>query len=414
MRVSKLFTKTRRVVSSEETAKNAQLLIRAGFINKEMAGVYAYLPLGLKVIENLKTIIREEMRSVHAQEILMSTLQPKDPWEATGRWDDAVVDIWFKSKLQDKTEVGFGWSHEEPILKMSKQFIESYKDLPVYVYQFQNKLRNELRAKSGLMRGREFLMKDLYSMTTDAQAHQKYYDSVIEAYKRIFERVGIGQDTYFTFASGGAFTEFSHEFQTLCDVGEDEIYLSEEKKIAVNKEVYSDKTLASLGLNAGELKLVKSVEVGNIFNFGTAKSEQMDIAYTDSPARKRFVFLGSYGIGVSRLMGIIAEKFSDDKGLVWPEAIAPARIYLISLGESEAVLSRANQLYKDLTSQRVEVLYDERNVDAGEKFADADLMGVPYRLVISQKSLLQNKVELKSRSSNQVELLTSEELLKSF
>jgi len=414
MRVSKLFTKTRRVVSSEETAKNAQLLIRAGFINKEMAGVYAYLPLGLKVIENLKTIIREEMRSVHAQEILMSTLQPKDPWEATGRWDDAVVDIWFKSKLQDKTEVGFGWSHEEPILKMSKQFIESYKDLPVYVYQFQNKLRNELRAKSGLMRGREFLMKDLYSMTTDAQAHQKYYDSVIEAYKRIFERVGIGQDTYFTFASGGAFTEFSHEFQTLCDVGEDEIYLSEEKKIAVNKEVYSDKTLASLGLNAGELKLVKSVEVGNIFNFGTAKSEQMDIAYTDESGAKRFVFLGSYGIGVSRLMGIIAEKFSDDKGLVWPEAIAPARIYLISLGESEAVLSRANQLYKDLTSQRVEVLYDERNVHAGEKFADADLMGVPYRLVISEKSLLQNKVELKSRSSNQVELLTSEELLKSF
>ena len=409
-----MFTKTRRVVSSEETAKNAQLLIRAGFINKEMAGVYAYLPLGLKVIENLKTIIREEMRSVHAQEILMSTLQPKDPWEATGRWDDAVVDIWFKSKLQDKTEVGFGWSHEEPILKMSKQFIESYKDLPVYVYQFQNKLRNELRAKSGLMRGREFLMKDLYSMTTDAQAHQKYYDSVIEAYKRIFERVGIGQDTYFTFASGGAFTEFSHEFQTLCDVGEDEIYLSEEKKIAVNKEVYSDKTLASLGLNAGELKLVKSVEVGNIFNFGTAKSEQMDIAYTDESGAKRFVFLGSYGIGVSRLMGIIAEKFSDDKGLVWPEAIAPARIYLISLGESEAVLSRANQLYKDLTSQRVEVLYDERNVHAGEKFADADLMGVPYRLVISEKSLLQNKVELKSRSSNQVELLTSEELLKSF
>jgi prolyl-tRNA synthetase len=251
-------------------------------------------------------------------------------------------------------------------------------------------------------------------MSTDEKSHQAYYDSVIEAYKRVFDRVGIGQDTYVTLASGGAFTEFSHEFQTVCAVGEDEIYLSEQKKIAINKEVYNDDSLANLGLNKDEVKLVSSVEVGNIFNFGTSKAEQMDIGFIDESGQKRFVYLGSYGIGVSRLMGIIAEKFADDKGLVWPEGIAPAKIYLISLGTSEVVVEHANKLYKDLTSQGVEVLYDERNVHAGEKFADADLMGIPYRVVVSEKSLGQNKIELKSRVSNEVQLLGLEELLKKF
>jgi len=412
MRLSQLFTKTSKTVPANETARNAQLLIQAGFIYKVMAGVYVYAPLGLRVVENIKQIVREEMNAVQGQELIMTNLQHRAPWEATGRWDDKAVDVWFKTKLKDGVELGLAWSHEEAIIEMMKQFVSSYKDLPISVYQFQTKLRNELRAKSGIMRGREFIMKDMYSISLDAKQHDAYYDRVIEAYKRVYDRLGIGQDTYVTFASGGAFTQFSHEFQTVCEAGEDVIYLHRGKNIAINQEVLDDKSLTKLGVKRDELQEVKSSEVGNIFNFGTDKSEKMNFSFTNEAGKKQFVHLGSYGIGITRVMGVIAEKFSDDKGLVWPAAVAPAQVYLARLGDSPEVVKQADQLYKTLTAARVEVLYDDRDLRPGAKFADADLLGIPYRVVVSDKTVAGKTYELKARGSDTAEPASLEKLLK--
>jgi prolyl-tRNA synthetase len=412
MRRSQLFTKTSKTVPADEPARNAQLLIQAGYAYKVMAGVYAYTPLGLAVIEKIKQVVREEMNAVQGQELIMTNLQPREPCQRTGRWDDKVVDIWFKTKLQDGQEIGLAWSHEEAIIEMMRQFVSSYKDLPISVYQFQTKLRNELRAKSGVMRGREFVMKDMYSMSVDAAQHDAYYDSVIEAYKKVYDRLGIGQDTYVTFASGGAFTKFSHEFQTICEAGEDVIYLHRGKNIAVNEEVLDDENLAHLGVKREELEEVKSSEVGNIFNFGTDKSEQMDFAFTNEAGERQFVHLGSYGIGITRIMGVIAEKFADERGLVWPAAIAPFQVYLARLSDTPEVARAADELYDDLTARGAAVLYDDRDARPGEKFADADLLGLPWRIVVSTKTLeAADSFELKSRTG-QAQQVSKQELYK--
>lgn len=411
MRVSQLFTRTSKNAPADEVSKNAQLLIRAGFVYKVMAGVYAYTPLGLKVLERIKQIVREEMNAVHGQEIIMSSLQRKETWETTGRWDDDVVDVWFKTKLKDDNELGLAWSHEEAIMEMMQQFVKSYKDLPTSVYQFQTKLRNELRAKSGIMRGREFVMKDMYSLHASAEDLDTYYNQVIDAYTRVYDRLGIGDDTYVTFASGGAFTKFSHEFQTVCDAGEDILYVHRGKNIAVNEEVLDD-AVAELGIDKNELEKVKSAEVGNIFNFGTDKAEQMGITYTGSDGKQQPIYLASYGIGVTRVMGVIVEKFADDKGMVWPESIAPAKVYLVSIGSKGT--EAADALYTELTQQGIEVLYDDRDERPGTKFADGELMGIPYTLTVSDRLVESGQFELKSRSGDaEVQLLTHDELFAS-
>jgi prolyl-tRNA synthetase len=407
MRVSKLFTKTLRDAPAGEVAKNAQLLIRAGYVYKEMAGAYAYLPLGIRVIEKIKQIVREEMDAVDSNELIMTSLQRKEIWEKTSRWDDEAVDVWFKTKLQDETELGLAWSHEEPIVEMMKQYISSYKDLPVSLYQFQTKMRNELRAKSGIMRGREFVMKDMYSFHASAEDLQAYYDRTIEAYKRVYDRLGIGDDTYVTFASGGAFTKFSHEFQTICDAGEDVIYLHREKNIAVNEEVIDD-AVKELGINAEEFEKVKTAEMGNIFNFGTQKTDEMGLYYTDSEGKKQSLYIGSYGIGITRAMGVIAEKFSDDKGLIWPENIAPYKVYLVSIGEKGTVA--ANELYDELRSRGVEVLFDDRDARPGDKFADAELLGIPHRVTVSNRLIESGSFEHVNRGSGEMKTLTKDEL----
>lgn len=407
MRVSQLFTKTLKQAPSDEISKNAQLLIRAGFVYKEMAGVYAYLPLGIKVLENIKQIVREEMDAIGSNELIMTTLQRKDLWEKTTRWSDDVVDIWFKTKLKDDTEVGLGWSHEEPIVEMMKNYIQSYKDLPISLYQMQTKMRNELRAKSGIMRGREFVMKDMYSFHATKEDLDAYYEKTIEAYKRVYDRLGIGADTYVTFASGGAFTKFSHEFQTICDAGEDIIYLHREKNIAINEEVIDD-AIAELGISRDELEQVKTAETGNIFNFGSQKTDEMGLFYTDHEGQRQSLYIGSYGIGITRAMGVIAEKLSDDKGLVWPESIAPYKVYLVSIGD---ITEQANELYEKLTAQGVTVLFDDRDERPGAKFADAELIGLPYRVTISERTLAEGKVEFSERTGGDIQLLTPEELL---
>lgn len=412
MRLSQLFTKTRKDVPADETAKNAQLLIRAGFIHKDAAGVYVWLPLGRAVLNNIISIIREEMDAIGGQEVLMSTLQRQELWETTDRWDDKLVDVWFKTEYKNGTKAGLAWSHEEQMTDMIKQFIESYRDLPRFVYQFQNKLRNETRAKSGIMRTREFIMKDLYSFSRTEEEHKAFYDKVTEAYLRIFDRLGIGESTFFTFASGGAFAEFSHEFQTLTDAGEDIIYLDRGKKIAINEEVMRDDVLESLGVKREGLEKVKAAEVGNIFSFGTSKSEPMGLKFIDEDGSEKHVVMGSYGIGPARVMGVIAELMSDDKGLVWPENIAPFKVYLARLGDGAEVVKQADEIYKKLEAVGVSVLYDDRDVRPGEKFADADLLGIPYRLVVSEKTLKNATYELKKRTEDTAEFINEEEVIK--
>ena len=408
MRLSKNFTRTIKQAPADEVARNAQLLIRAGYVHKTMAGVYSYLPLGLKVVENIKQIVREEMNKIDSQELVMSTLQRKETWQETGRWSDELVDVWFKSHLQDGTEVGFGWTHEEPIVDLLRNYLKSYKDLPISVYQFQNKLRNELRAKSGIMRGREFVMKDMYSVHASKEDLDKYYNAAIEAYKRCYDRFGIGDETYVTFASGGAFTKFSHEFQTICDAGEDYIYLHRGKNIAVNEEVLDD-AVKELGIDRSELERVKTAEVGNIFNFGTQKSEEMRLVFTDAEGVEQYAYMGSYGIGITRVMGVIVEKFADDKGLVWPENIAPAKVYLVQIGSQSR--SAADELYQKLQSAGVETIYDDRDERPGVKFADAELLGIPYRVTVSDRLLDDGKWEVSTRQTGEQRLLTADELL---
>jgi len=417
MKQSQLFTKTRREAPKDEVAKNAQLLIRAGYIHKEMAGVYSYLPLGLRTLNKIVGIIREEMNAIGGQEVHLTALQDKKLWETTNRWDDKVVDNWFKTELKNGSSVGLGFTHEEPLTALMKDHIRSFRDLPKAVYQFQTKFRNEERAKSGILRGREFLMKDLYSFNVDEEAHAEFYEKATEAYIRIYDRLGIGAETYKTFASGGSFAKYSHEFQTLTEAGEDTIYVDEKRHIAVNKEVLNDEVLGSLKLKKGDLIERKAVEVGNIFSLGTKYSEPLGLVFKDTEGKSKPVFMGSYGIGPGRVMGTIVEIHADEKGLVWPEAVAPFNVHLVAIFDKNVadggvgkVKKAADDLYAKLTKKGIEVLYDDRDVSAGEKFGDSDLIGIPRRYVISEKTLAADaseggSVEVKDRVTGKVEMV---------
>lgn len=560
MRLSKNFTKTTKNVPADEVAKNAQLLIKAGFIHKEMAGVYSYLPLGLRVLNKIAQIVREEMNRIDGQEVLMPALQVKERYEATNRWSDAVVDNWFKTALANGTEVGLGFSHEENLVPIVKNYIGSYKDLPVSIYQIQNKFRNEARSKSGIMRGREFLMKDMYSFAIDQEQHAAYYERAAKAYERVYERLGIGERTVKAMASGGVFSKYSHEFQTFSEAGEDLIFKTSDgqyynREIAPSKVARANKKEAPLELkevlgkgvvgvealikhlgitierstktlfyltehgemiaaavrsdyDINELKLAeaagcatlilaaekdvevltgaktgyaglinlppdirlfaddslkglcnfetgtnktdyhavnvnfgrdipepqqffdlkiakpgdldlagkpmevkKAIEVGNIFSLGTKFSAPFKLNAPDESGKLHTLIMGCYGIGVSRLMGTIAEVMSDDRGLVWPAAIAPAKVYLARLGSTPAVVKQADDLYETLMQKGLEVIYDDRDARAGEKFADADLFGIPYRIVVGEKTAAAKQFELKARTSDTLHVLSKDDLL---
>ena len=415
MRQSQLFTKTRKEVPTDEVSKNAQLLIRAGYIHKEMAGVYAFLPLGLRVLNNIIAIIREEMNNIGGQELMLTALQNPELWKKTARWDDTAIDVWFKTELKAGGELGLGTTHEEPLTALLTEYISSYKDLPAYIYQFQTKFRNELRAKSGIMRVREFVMKDMYSFSKNEEEFREFYETCAKAYERVFARAGIGDRTYRTFASGGSFSKFSDEYQMLCDAGEDVIHVHKEKKIAVNKEVYTDDILSELGLAKAELTEEKAIEVGNIFPLGTRFSDAFGLAYTDENGNTIPVVMGCYGIGPGRLMGAIVEALSDDKGIVWPGSVAPFAVHLVALNtENDEVRDYADTIYTALRERGVEVLYDDRPLRAGEKFADSDLIGIPYRVVVSEKTKEQNAFEVVERKTGEVTYHSEEELYESF
>ncbi len=414
--MSQMFTKTRREAPADEVAKNAQLLIRAGFIYKEMAGVYAYTPIGLRVLTNIIQIIREEMNAIGGQEISMTGLQNKSVWEKTDRWSDEAVDVWFKTELKSGSEVGLGFTHEEPITNMLTQYIDSYRDLPFSVYQFQTKFRNETRAKSGIMRTREFIMKDLYSFCKSQAEHEEFYEKAHQAYVTIFNRLGIGDKTLYTFASGGSFAKYSHEFQTITDAGEDIVYYDPELNIAINEEIYNDETIALLGVDKSRMIQYKTSESGNIFSLGTRFSDAFSLTFKDEQGVAKPVIMGSYGIGPGRVMGTIVELLSDEKGIVWPESVAPFRVHIVCLGNVDSEeYTRAKELYDALIKHNIETLFDNRSeLSAGQKLGDADLIGIPHRIVVSAKSITAGGFAYKARTGDSEEILSLEQLVQRF
>lgn len=408
MKQSLLATKTLRETPTDETSVNAVLLTRAGFIDKLAAGIYSFLPLGLRVLRKIENIVREEMTAVNGQEILMPALHPQDNWIKTGRW--STLDVLFKLKSGGNKNFALGSTHEEIVSPLAKKIIFSHKDLPLYLFQIQTKFRDEPRAKSGLLRGREFSMKDLYSFHTDAADLNEYYEKVIAAYKKIYERLELGEHTYLTLASGGSFSQYSHEFQTAASAGEDTIYICQKCGLAVNKEIKHENPLCPECQN-NDFRETSAIEIGNIFKLGDKYSTPFELKYKDRDGREQPVIMGCYGIGPSRLMGTLAEIFHDDKGLVWPETVAPYKYHLLALGENEIVAKEADALYEKLIAAEQEILYDDRRLPAGQKFAEADLIGLPYRLVISEKTAAQKKVELKKRRGQKTELLSPNNII---
>jgi len=408
MRQSKLFGSTSKNKQADATSVNHDLLTRGGYIDQLMAGVYSYLPLGWEVLHNISDIVRDEMNAVGGQEILLPALHPKENWEQTKRWDS--MDVLFKLESQTGTSYALGPTHEEVIVPLAKKFIRSYRDLPGAWYQIQVKFRDELRAKAGLLRGREFLMKDLYSFHATPDDLKTYYAQVREAYLKIFKRCGL--DALVAEASGGSFTkDFSHEFQVATPNGEDIIFTCSKCDFAQNKEVAQNKEGDSCPSCAqGSITSQKTIEVGNIFDLGTKFSKDFELQYSDENGSRQDVIIGCYGIGISRIMGAIVEVHNDERGIIWPDEVAPYRVHLLTFSDDAAVLAQSASLYQSLLDAGVSVLWDERtDASNGEKLADADLMGIPHRMIISPKT--NGGVEYKKRSEEQTQNITNKEAL---
>ncbi|MHB9019611.1 MAG: proline--tRNA ligase [Minisyncoccota bacterium] len=414
MRQSQLFAKTSRKLSESEASKNAQFLLRGGFIDKSSAGVYSLLPLGLRVLEKINKIIREEINAIGAEELLMPSLIQKKYWEKSNRWG---VDVIYKTSTgtenKDKKdfEYGLGWTHEEVIAAIAARFINSYKDLPKAAYQIQTKFRAEARPQAGLLRGREFSMKDLYSFHESKEDLDMYYEKVIKAYKNIFKRLGL--KTIICETGGGDFTkEYTHEFQVLNPAGEDTIFYCEKCGFGQNQEVYKPEAHKDC---KEQIKSGRSIEVGNIFKLGTKFSEAFGISFLNKNGEKKPVIMGSYGIGPTRVLGTIVEELSDEYGIIWPKTVAPFQVHLVELGSknSTKITKVAKALYEKMIKSGIEVLYDDREASIGEKLNDADLIGIPNRVVVSEKTLAAKKIELKVRGSKKSNLISETQLIKS-
>lgn len=413
MKYSLTFPKTTKQAPSGAESLNQQLLSRAGFIHQEMAGVYTYLPLGWKVLDKISDIVREEMNKIGGQELLMSALHPHENWEKTGRIN--TVDVLYRARGaagEAKGEVSnndpvLGPTHEEIIYPLAAEFVKSYKDLPLYLYQIQVKFRNEPRAKAGILRGREFLMKDLYSFHTSDEDRDKYYEEVRKAYLKIFKRIGL--PVVETKAGGGTFSQFSQEFQTLTSSGEDLVYICKKCDHALNKEILEGDKCPECG---GELKEEKAIEVGNIFPLKRAFADVFGLKFTDQNGQEQVVSAGCYGLGVSRVMGALVEVLHDEKGIIWPYEIAPYKVHLVGLDlDDPKVSGEAEKIYKRFLDEKIEILFDDRvGVGAGAKFADADLIGIPYRVVVSKKT--EEKLEVKKRKEKETAFYSIEDLIK--
>lgn len=403
MRYSHSFIKTLRQPPREADTINHRLLTQAGYVDQLMAGVYTYLPLGLIVLRKIEQIVREEMNEIGGEEILMPILHPKDNWVTTGGWDS--IDVLFKINSRTEKEYALGQSEEEIVTPLVMGRVNSYKDLPVSVYQIHWKFRDELRAKSGILRGREFFMKDMYSFHETQDDFEKYYTKVKEAYKKIFNRLGLIAKV--TEASGGSFSKkISYEFMVLTDAGEDDILYCDNCDFCVNVEVADGLSEggACKRCNKEGLKKALASEVGNVFDLGQKYGKDFGLSFLGRDGSREYPIMGCYGIGISRIMGVIVEKFNDSKGIIWPEAVAPFNVYLISIGKDE----EAESLYKYLTEKGVEVLFDDRDKTPGEKFADCDLLGIPLRVVLSSKAG-EGMVEVKKRSEENANIVSKDD-----
>ncbi|TET84825.1 MAG: hypothetical protein E3J36_00410 [Candidatus Nealsonbacteria bacterium] len=407
---SQLFTKTLKEAPKDEKSINAQFLLRGGFIYKEMAGAYTYLPLGLRVLRKIEEIIREEMENIGAEELLMSIFQPKKIWEETGRWSKEIGEVMYKCKENGK-DIGLGPTHEEMITDIVRNFIKSFKDLPRALFQIQTKFRKEPRARSGLLRGREFDMKDLYSFHKSEEDFKKYYEKVKKSYLKILKRCGL--EAIVTEASGAGFIkDFTHEFQVLAEGGEDIIIYCEANHFSQNKEISKFKAGDKCPICKKTLKKGKSIEVGNIFPLGTKYSKAMKAYFTDKAGSRKLMIMGCYGLGPSRIMGAIVEVRHDKNGIIWPKTVAPFQVHLIQIENSKIVKKASQKLYQDLQKQGIEVLYDDREEkSAGEKFADGDLIGIPTRIVVSEKTLKKDCVEIKKRGEKKTRLVKIKQIL---
>jgi len=401
MRMSRLFTKTSEEAPKDEVALNAILLTRAGFIHKHMAGVYTLLPLGLRVMEKIEQIVREEMQAIGGQELLMNTLQDRAIWERTGRWASYRGAMYQFADPGGQT-TGLAPTHEEVITQIGPRFIRSYRDLPAAVFQFQTKFRYEARPRSGLLRAREFRMKDLYSFHMTADDLDRYYWEVARAYRRCFDRIGLA--TVLVEASGGPFSqERSHEFQVPSAGGEDTIYVCAGGEFAQNRDVYDDRRCCPAG---HAISSTRAIEVGNIFKLGTRYSDPLGLLFADRDGQRVPVQMASYGIGITRLIATCVEMFCDERGIRWPPSVAPYAISLLAIGAQQPVITGAERAYETLSRAGIEVLYDDRDVQGGEKLADADLIGLPWRIVVSERTAQRDAVELKARSGEEAELLS--------
>ena len=405
MRQSNLFTKINKNLPKDEDSYNAQILIKAGFIDKLSAGIYTWLPLGLRVINKISNIVREELNKQGAQEILMPALSPKDNWQKTDRWDN--FDALFKLSASDTKEYALGATHEEIVSPLMQKFIFSYKDLPSAVYQIQTKFRNEKRAKAGLIRGREFLMKDLYSFHENQESLDDYYEKIKQTYFNIYSILGLKDKTFLTYASGGDFSKYSHEFQTITKAGEDKIYICKDCKVAINEEIIDTQKLCP-ECKSDNFKEEKAVEVGNIFKLGDRFSKAFNFKYSDSEGQLQPIIMGCYGLGLSRVLATVVECLNDDKGVIWPSSIAPFKVHLLSLSKDKEAL----KIYNDLVSNDIEVLFDDRDISYGEKFAEADLISCPFRIIVSEKTLAENSVEIKARDKQDATLVSVEDIIK--
>lgn len=417
MRQSTLFTKTTKESPRDEMSFNARVLIQAGFIDKLGAGIYTYLPLGFRVLKKIENIIREEMNKVGGQEILMPALNPKKNWEITDRWKN--FDALFKFRGVDSKEYTLAPTHEEVIVPLLQKHVFSYKELPVYVYQIQDKFRNEKRAKSGMLRGLEFMMKDLYSFHADEEDLNRFYKEMQKAYFKIWERCGILDKTYLTYAAGGTFSKYSHEFQTITPAGEDDILICDECELSINKDISKELGHKCPNCENKSLREEKAIEIANIFKLGTGFSEPFGYQYVDEVGKKHPIWMGCYGIGLGRVMGTVTEVCHDDKGLIWPKEIAPFIVHLITVNSKDIEVNNkikltSEKIYKDLQKNRIDVLFDDREEDisVGEKFADADLIGCPIRLVVSERSLEEDSVEVKRRDSDEKELVKVKDVVR--
>ncbi len=407
-RQSRLLTKSRKDISKDEVSANAQLLERAGFVNKLAAGIYSYLPMGLQVLAKIENIVRDEMNATSAEELLMPSMTPKAPWEATGRWTNPGKEVMFQLQDNSHRDFGLGWTHEEIVTPLVAQFVRSYRDLPRSVYQVQTKFRDEPRAKSGILRGREFRMKDMYSFHIDEADIDQYYDRTSEAYLRAFKQVGL--NAFNVKASGGAFSKYSDEFQVESAIGEDTIYRCSKCSFAMNSEISEVKAGDKCPDCDGKISEVKGIEVGNIFKLGTRYSSAINWNIVDKEGKQQPVIMGCYGIGTSRLMGAVVECLHDDRGMIWPRSIAPYDVHVVNLMRTKSDV--ADDVAVALERAGYSVLYDDRpEASVGQKLADADLLGMPVRVVISERSLAQQSVEVKARVSDTPILVTPADIV---